>query len=788
MKRIHIHLQGIVQGVGFRPFVYNLANNLGLKGWVLNSSEGVHIEIEGNDSNISDFLRLLVEKKPPRAEIKEIRVEELEPINYKSFEIRESQKEENEFVLISPDIATCNECLKELFDPNDRRYRYPFINCTNCGPRFTIIEDIPYDRPKTTMKKFEMCSICKSEYEDPSNRRFHAQPNACHDCGPSLMFLARKEIFEKLKLKGKELNSLEKERLLDFEIKPRNGFMYLTGEKALKAAEVLLKNEMVLALKGLGGFHLSCLAKSYKAVECLRKRKRRPSKAFAVMFKNIEDARQSAMISKEAEELLLSPQAPIVLAPKKKPEFLAENVAPGLADYGIMLPSTPLHHLLLSDVDEPLVMTSGNLSEEPIAKDNEEAIEKLENVADGFLIHNRPIHSRYDDSVISATDSPFLIRRARSYAPYPIDFPYKHMPPIFAAGPELKCTFTLTKDSYAFVSQHLGDLEDEQTYKTYNETFELFKKLFRIDPEIFACDLHPNYLSTRFAEEVSGMKNLYRVQHHFAHIASVIGEHNIEEPSIGFAFDGTGYGTDRTVWGGEVIFVEKSKYSRLASLSLFPLPTGEAAVKKPYRIAAAILAEIDKEAAYAISGDELQIIEKLLRSGMNTFLTSSMGRLFDAVAVILGVGIEATYEGELAMKLEALARGIEPENCLDFGKYEIEIIEKGRDGLIEISWHPIILGILNDIRKKTDKRIISLKFHNTIASAVVKVADILYKQTGANNLLFSGGVFQNSLLNSLIRILFKNSKFKLYFHNNLPPNDGCISFGQAVYVAQSLLI
>jgi hydrogenase maturation protein HypF len=786
MKRLHLHLTGIVQGVGFRPFVYNLAKKLGLKGWVLNSSEGVHIEVEGSSDKLHQFLELLQKEKPPRAEIKSIKVEELPFKGYSNFEIRESKKSSEEFVLVSPDIATCKECLKELFDPRDRRYRYPFINCTNCGPRFTIIEDIPYDRPKTTMKKFKMCPQCQQEYDDPTNRRFHAQPNACPICGPQIVFLARTEIFEVLGIKGKSLQEANEKFLQDYEIERRNDFCYLTEEEALKAAKLLLKKGMILALKGLGGFHLACKAKDIQPVEKLRQRKRRPSKAFAVMFESIEEAKKAVVLSPEAEKLLDSPQAPIVLLPKRKPEYLAENIAPGLADYGIMLPSTPLHHLLLREMKEPLVMTSGNLSEEPIARDNEEAIERLGAIADGFLIHNRPIHSRYDDSVINAVAKPFMIRRARSYAPYPLDFPFSNLPSIFAAGAELKSTFTLTRKNFAFVSQHLGDLEDELTFNVYRETFELFQKLFRIQPEIITCDLHPDYLSTRFAEEIAQEKHLYRVQHHFAHIASVVGEHNLKEPILGFAFDGTGYGPDGTVWGGEIIVADGSEYQRIGRLYPFFLPTGEAAIKKPYRVAASILKEIDDELSATVAGPEYEVLERLLQSRRNLFLTSSVGRLYDAVAVILGLGREATYEGELAMRLEALPGRIKAQKCLEVGNYKFGLLQNV-DDLIELDWRPVVEEIVRDVKNNIDRAIIACKFHNSLAKAILDCAEYFAQKTGIKNLAFSGGVFQNALLNELILLTFSNRNFNLFFHKHLPPNDGCISFGQAVFTAKTLL-
>jgi hydrogenase maturation protein HypF len=789
MKRFHIHLTGIVQGVGFRPFVYNLAREFGLTGWVSNTSEGVHIEVEGDFETLKKFAEAVKTRKPPRAEIKTFLIEELPPAGFETFEIRESEKTEEEFVLISPDIATCSECLSELFNPDDRRYRYPFINCTNCGPRFTIIEDIPYDRPKTTMKKFKMCELCQAEYDDPANRRFHAQPNACPECGPELLFISKEEVFLRIGEKGIPAEKMPKEKAEDFGINLERGYFYLEKDNALKAAEKLILSGGVLALKGLGGFHLACLADDPEPVNLLRTRKKRPSKAFAVMFKNVEEAKKAVQLSDEAEILLRSPIAPIILLKKKESETLANNIAPGLSEYGVMLPSTPLHHLLLNDISRPLVMTSGNLSEEPIARDNQEALERLGKIADGFLIHNRDIRSRYDDSVIRLDNSEkIIIRRARSIAPYPLEFPFSRIPSIFASGPELKCTFTLTKDRYAFVSQHIGDLDDELTFKTYTDTVELYCQLFRIKPEFFACDLHPDYLSTRFAEELSGGSNLIKVQHHYAHIASVIGEHNITGNVIGFAFDGTGYGEDGTVWGGEILIAGISSFKRAGRLRLFPLPTGEAAIKKPYRIAAYLLKMLgEDEKANEVANGEMMVIEQLVKARKNAPLTSSMGRLFDAVSVIIGIGSEATYEGELAMRLEA-ATGIPNENaCLELGFYEFSIDRANGDLLFEISWEPILKGILDDMRSLKPTVIAACKFHNTIARIIFESARLLRKETGINRLAFSGGVFQNILLIKLIKYIFANSGFELFFHRELPPNDGCISFGQAVAAVGFLL-
>lgn len=778
MKRYHLLIKGIVQGVGFRPFVYNLARSMKLNGWVNNTSEGVHIEIETDRKGLDAFLERLQSEKPPRAEIVSIDVKELEPVGFSDFQIRESERKEGEFVLISPDIATCQDCLNELLDPKDRRFRYPFINCTNCGPRFTIIEDIPYDRPKTTMKKFTMCPACQAEYDDPSNRRFHAQPNACAVCGPHLMFVASKEVFDEIRLSpAASLSSLEPEKLADFELPSSKDLYMVENEEALQAAEKLLLKGKIVALKGLGGFHLACDATSDSAVKELRERKRRPSKPFAIMVVDVNAAGELVELTEQEVEALTSPQAPIVLCRKKENTDISHWVAPELKEHGVMLPSTPVHHLLLRDVSKPLIMTSGNLSEEPIASGNSEALERLSGIADGFLLHNRDIYSKYDDSVLKFVDGyRMMIRRARSFAPYPLPFPFKDAPSILAAGPELKCTFCLTRENYAFVSQHLGDLEDELTLAHYERTIELYKRLFRITPEVFACDMHPDYLATRYAEENHGELPLYRIQHHHAHIASVLAEHGRNEPVIGFAFDGTGYGTDGTVWGGEVLIADLREFRRAAHLRQFYLPGGESAIKKPCRTAVSVLMSLfdDIPVPVDVDDNELVLLKNMVKTGFRSPLTSSMGRLFDAVAAIVGIGSEATYEGELAIKLEAASAYLE-----DW--YSFELIE-GNPMIID--YKKVIEELIHDLQKNTDIRIIGGRFHAGLAKMMIEIAEIIRDREKINTVAFSGGVFQNSLLTRHILELFPQKGFEVLLHRELPPNDGCISYGQAAVAAK----
>jgi len=555
-----ISVGGVVQGVGFRPFVYRLAQEHNLKGWVRNTSGNVEIEVEGDEETLENFLADLEAKAPPMAHIERVEATFYPLKGYTEFEIYQSLSQKGKYQLVSPDIATCKDCKREIFYPTDRRFGYPFTNCTNCGPRFTIIEDIPYDRAKTTMHKFQMCPECQQEYDDPLNRRFHAQPNACPKCGPSL------------------------------ELVNGNGNP-IDYSNAIESASELLKAGKILAIRGLGGFHLACDATNEKAINILRIRKRRPSKPLAVMMSTLADIEKHCLVTLEEGKLLQSPQCPIVLLRwKPNSSNISPAVAPNLNYLGVMLPYTPLHHLLLRETGIPLVMSSGNLSEEPIAKDNSEALIRLSGIADYFLFHNRDIFARYDDSVYMVEGVPQAIRRARGYAPFPTSLPFEAKQ-ILACGAELKNTFCLTKDKHAFLSQHIGDMENEETLEHFENTIELYKKLFRIEPEIVAYDMHPEYLSTKYALNI-GLEqglSLVPVQHHHAHIVSCLVENKVEGPVIGVAFDGTGYGTDGTIWGGEFLLADWHSFQRAGHLEYVPLPGGEAAIRKPYRMALSYL-------------------------------------------------------------------------------------------------------------------------------------------------------------------------------------------------------
>ncbi|HXZ29612.1 MAG TPA: carbamoyltransferase HypF, partial [Dehalococcoidia bacterium] len=641
-----ISVRGVVQGVGFRPFVYGLAVKHNLKGWVYNTSEDVRIEVEGAAESVRRFERELKTEAPPLTHIEDVAVKYHPPVGYKDFEIRQSQAQKGKYQLVSPDVATCHACLTELLNPEDRRYRYPFTNCTNCGPRFTIIEDMPYDRPRTTMRYFQMCSQCQAEYDNPLDRRFHAQPNACPKCGPEV-------------------------ELVD------NHGNLVADSNPIAATGKLIREGKIVAIKGLGGFLLACDATNNIAVRTLRQRKKRPSKPLAIMVATLEEAKRHCYVSSEERELLTSPQSPIVLMRCREGSYVSREVAPNLQFLGVMLPYTPLHHILLRDVGLPLVMTSGNLSEEPIARDNDEALRRLSGIADYFLIHNRDIYSRYDDSVAMVERrTSQLVRRARSYAPYPIRLAFKTRQ-VLGCGTEEKNTFCLTKDNYAFLSQHIGDMENMETLEHFDNTISLYKRLFHIEPEIAAHDLHPDYLATKYAWDLgeSGMK-LVPVQHHHAHVASCMADNGLESPVIGVAFDGTGMGADGNIWGGEFLVADYRNYRRVGHLEYLPLPGGAAAIKKPYRIAIgyilnllgedalngaiATLNEVKgREPQLASIGQvgevEIEVIKRQMERKINSPLSSSMGRLFDAVSALLGIRGEIDYEGQAAVELEMVA-------------------------------------------------------------------------------------------------------------------------------------
>jgi len=771
LKSASISVRGIVQGVGFRPFVYGLAVEHNLKGWVCNTSEDVKIEVEGVAEAIEQFERELETKAPPLAHIENVTIEHHPPIGYKNFEIRHSQAQEGKYQLISPDVATCQACLVELLNPEGRRYRYPFTNCTNCGPRFTIIEDMPYDRPKTTMRYFQMCPQCQAEYDNPLDRRFHAQPNACPKCGPQV-------------------------ELVD------NQGNLITESNPIAAASQLLKEGKIVAIKGLGGFLMACDATNDTVVKTLRQRKKRPSKPLAIMVTDIDEAKRHCYVSPEEENLLTSPQSPIVLMRWREDSSVSLEVAPNLRFLGIMLPYTPLHHILLRDTGLPLVMTSGNLSEEPIARDNNEALRRLSDIADYFLIHNRDIYSRYDDSVaIVERGTSQLVRRARSYAPYPIRLLFEARQ-VLGCGVEEKNTFCLTRDNYAFVSQHIGDMENMETLEHFDSTISLYKRLFHIEPEIIAYDLHPDYLATKYAQELgeSGIK-LVPVQHHHAHIASCLADNGLDGPVIGVAFDGTGMGADGNIWGGEFLVADYRNFHRVGHLEYLPLPGGDAAVKRPRRTAIGYILTLLGE--NALKGDlpvmreaddmEIEVIKRQIERKINSPLSSSMGRLFDAISALLGIRGEIDYEGQAAVELEmaafssVIARPAPSEareldeaissNNNNVG-YPYRIVED--KGIKIVCLRDLLSAVIEDLRQGISKGRIAVKFHNTVARMINEMCHLIAGETGLSQVALSGGVFQNRLLLRRTVSLLESSGFQVFTHRQVPCNDGGISLGQAV--------
>ncbi|MCX6012540.1 MAG: carbamoyltransferase HypF [Chloroflexi bacterium] len=765
MRLAKISIHGVVQGVGFRPFVFQLASRFGLNGWVCNTSSDVKIEVEGDEESIKDFIKALGKEDPPQAHIENILHEFGQIQEYTHFKIRKSLSQATEYQLISPDIATCEDCTKELFDPANRRFRYPFTNCTNCGPRFTIIEDIPYDRQNTTMKedipydrlnttmkKFKMCPECQREYNDPLNRRFHAQPNACPVCGPQLQLMNNE---------GKQIQS---------------------GDVILTASN-LLKSGHILALKGLGGFLLACDASNNDVVIKLRTRKKRPAKPFAVMINSIEEIKNYCFISEEEEKLLKSSQSPIVLLRSRRESQIAYEVAPDLRYLGVMLPYTPLHHLLLNDIRIPLIMTSGNLSEEPIARVNDEALLRLSNIADFFILHDRDIHSSYDDSVSLVEIKPQIVRRARSYAPFPIHLPFK-VKQVLGCGAELKNTFCMTRDDYAFIGQHIGDLENLETLQHYETTIDLYKKLFRLEPELVVCDLHPNYLSTRYAENITNntaLKLTY-VQHHHAHIASCMAENKVLEPVIGVSLDGTGYGTDGHIWGGEFLIADYKGFKRFGHLEYVPMPGGDVAVQKPYRMALSYLYTLNRNIMVnglpfmeTIEPKEIDVIINQIEKRINSPLTSSCGRLFDAVSAILNLRKTVSYEAQAAIDLEM---NVQDQTLYTLPSYPFSITEVDQMQIIRVG--NLLGSLVDDIKKKVSIADISARFHKTVGSIILDMCKRTSKESGINKVALSGGVFQNRLLLNTTFTMLKNAGFEVLIHSEVPCNDGGISLGQAV--------
>jgi hydrogenase maturation protein HypF len=771
---LRVHISGIVQGVGFRPFVYNLATRLNLKGWVRNTSAGVDIEADGERDVLDAFIEALRAEAPTLSHIDELTASFGPPNGFRSFEIVHSESIDSAFQPISPDVSICDDCLRELFDPSDRRYRYPFINCTNCGPRFTIIQDIPYDRPKTTMAGFKLCLDCEREYTDSSNRRFHAQPVACPKCGPKVW----------LEFKNSESNEQTE------------------GDEAIQATRRLLADGKIIAIKGLGGFHLACDATHVEAVIELRKRKLRVDKPFALMMPDLAAIEQYCFVNGAERELLQSTARPIVLLKRKPGSNICREVAPGQDFIGVMLPYTPLHYLLLEkaeDFPQALVMTSGNLSEEPIATGNDEAHRRLASLADAFLMHNRDIHIRCDDSVVRVVSdqSPasskqntdlwslatYPIRRSRGYAPFPMKLPFE-VPQVLAAGSELKNTFCITNKNYAFLSHHIGDMENYETLKSFEQGIEHFERLFRVKPEAIAHDLHPNYLATRYALERAERENLpaIGVQHHHAHIAACMAEHGLDgsQPVIGLSFDGTGYGEDGAIWGGEFIIADYKSYQRRYHVQYFPLPGGDASIKKPARTALALLwslgIEWDEQLASVVEfkKEERNILRIQLEKKINAPMTSSMGRLFDAVAALAGVRQSVNYEGQAAIEFEALA---DPDEA---GSYSFELNQH------EVEVRSGLEALTKDVRNGIHASKISARFHNGLAKAIQMTVKKMNQETGIRTIALSGGVWQNLTLIGRTLSLLQADGFTVYLHHQVPTNDAGLSFGQAVVATSRL--
>ncbi|MCD4796306.1 MAG: carbamoyltransferase HypF [Candidatus Cloacimonetes bacterium] len=774
---LRIKINGIVQGVGFRPFVYKTAIELGLKGYVLNSTSGVEIEACCMEKNLELFIERIKKEHPPAAFIREFHIEEKEDVLYSEFTIRQSRNRKGS-TQISPDLAVCEDCTKELFDESDPRFNYAFINCTNCGPRYSIIENTPYDRPVTSMKNFKMCDYCNGEYTDPLNRRFHAQPIACPACGPRLKFLTKN--FEEVE--GDPISNTIK----------------------------FLKEGKIIGIKGIGGFHIACDATNFKTISELRKRKDRPHKPFAVMC-YLEKMSEVVEINEEQYELLKSPAAPIVILPKSEhppvsirqlPEnlvpksqlgntnhshpsvagwereriddlerdesrIIAANVAPQNPNLGVFLPYAPIHYQILSEELPYLIMTSGNFHDDPIAAEEKE----LSGLCDFFLTHNRPILNRSDDSVIRASKPQnVMMRRSRGYVPSPIKLPFKTVQTL-GAGAELKITFALSKDDSFFLSPYIGNSGSKQTLDFYTDTLEKYKKWFELEPELVICDLHPDYMTTRFAES-TGLP-LKKVQHHHAHIAAVMAEHHLDEPVIGIAYDGTGYGTDEAIWGGEIFLTDYAKFERLFHLNYMPLPGGDAAIKHPIRIAYAYLlaSGIDPDFLENISEIEKRIISKQIENKFNIFRTSSMGRLFDCVAAMLGLFPEITFEAQSAMALEFLSAD---KNISGKDNYPYNL-EKDMIDII-----PLIRAVANDVQRKKPLHRIADKFHSTIINFTLEAVKKAHRKTGIRKVVLSGGVMQNKvLLEGIGKVLTKNN-FTVFVPSILPPNDGSISVGQVV--------
>jgi hydrogenase maturation protein HypF len=753
LTRVRLQVRGIVQGVGFRPFVYTLARRHALKGLVLNNTTGVLIDVEGDGDAIEQFINGIKTGAPPLALVESIEPSGvLDPAHYEDFRIVESTDAGRKFVHVSPDVATCVDCLREMRDPEDRRYRYPFINCTNCGPRFTIIEATPYDRARTTMRDFEMCDACRAEYENPLDRRFHAEPIACWTCGPRL-------------------------RLTDARARAAE-FDEADGTDIIGHVRRLLLSGKIVAIKGVGGYHLACDATDAAAVERLRGRKYREDKPFALMAASVEVVRRHCDVSEAEESLLLSARRPVVLLARERDSNLPAAIAPGVNTLGFMLPYTPLHQLLLEGMSRPLVMTSGNVSDEPICYEDTDARARLHSIADYLLLHDRRIHMRTDDSVARIHEGrEMVLRRARGYAPAPVKVAFKFGREILACGAELKNTFCLARDRYAFVSHHIGDLENLETLRSYEQGIEHFKRLFQLRPEIVAHDLHPEYLSTKYALALDEEFERVGVQHHHAHVASCMTDNRIEGEVIGIAMDGLGFGTDGRMWGGEFFVADFVEAERVAHLDYVPMPGGARAVREPWRMAAVYLQRTFGDDFLNLN---LPFVRKLDRrawaalrsmnkSGTNSPETSSMGRLFDAVAGLLCLRSAVNYEGQAAIELETVA-----DRACELG-YEFGFEEGG--GVIKAEG--VVRRAAEDLLEGVATATVSVKFHQGVAALIASVARRVREERRLDRVVLSGGVFQNMFLLERARGLLRRDGFEVYTHSRVPTNDGGISLGQA---------
>lgn len=754
LKRARLTVHGAVQGVGYRPFVYRLAHVNGLKGWVRNDPAGVVIEVEGHDAAVAQFVTRIETDKPPNARIHDVRTEWIEPAGYTEFCIRESTQQGRKSAVILPDIAMCDDCRAEIGDPDDRRYRYPFTNCTNCGPRFTIIESMPYDRSGTTMKAFTMCAECRREYDDPDNRRFHAQPNACPVCGPHLEYW------------------------------DSHGGKLADGDAALRAAAEDIRQGRIVAVKGLGGFHLIVDARNTGAVLRLRQRKHREEKPLALIYPDLEAIRSGCIVTLAAERLLCSPESPIVLLERRELAGISESVAGPAPTLGVMLPCTPLHHLLLGDLGFPVVATSGNLSDEPICIDEREAVARLSGIADAFLVHDRPITRHVDDAIVRVVAGrPIVLRRARGYAPLPVAKPHGNgdAPVILAVGAHLKNALAVLSESGITVSQHIGDLETLEAHKAFVKVATDLPHLLDTAPERIACDLHPDYHATIWARRQS--LPIEGVQHHHAHVVACMVDNDLDGEVLGAAWDGTGFGEDGTVWGGEFLACTRDTYSRIGHLRTFALPGSDAAVREPRRSALGLLYELfgdevfernDLGPVVAFTASERAALQRILRNNINVSRTSSVGRLFDAVASILNLRQIARFEGQAAMLVEYAAI-----KSTTIGTFRYRITESdGTSGPLVLDWEPMIAEIVRAQKDGIPVPEIAAKFHNTLAAALAEMALRYEHTTGQRRVVLSGGCFQNTMLLEKSIAALQNAGLNPFWHQRIPPNDGGICAGQ----------